>query len=438
MDDRQLYRLYRQKRLKTLENPNAPAPPFWAGAEFKMRRTRRNLRVRRPSDPTFASLFSGCGGFDDGFRSCGIRPVAAFDIDQHAVETYNINLPQVGRILDLGAANPDIRRPDVLLAGSPCQGFSTAGKRLISDPRNNLLVRAGQIAVDLYPKIFILENVPAAISGKHETHWRLVEDMLRWHGYNVRRFVAHGTESGVPQLRKRLFLIAWLGSDCIRIEPPIMAAPSLIEALAGVETLSDHAPLLLDRKSREYKIALRIGAGERLSNVRCSPNAVHTWDIPEIFGSVTKAETAVLNSILRLRRRDRTRDYGDGDPVLPSAISKFVGRDCRAALKSLLKKNYVRQINRRIELRHTYNGKYRRLDWEKPSPTVDTHFGDPALFLHPDEHRGLSPRESARIQGFRDDFRLPGSRTAQFQMIGNAVPPPMGTRLAAFVQKALL
>lgn len=402
-----------------------------------MRRTNRH-RQRRPGEPTFASLFSGCGGFDDGFLARGIRPVAAFDIDQSAVDTYNLNLPGVSRVLDLGVANPDIRRPDILLAGSPCQGFSTAGKRLSSDPRNNLLVRAGQIALGLLPKVFVLENVPAAISGKHETHWRLVEDMLRWHGYNVRRFVAIGTESGVPQLRKRLFLIAWLGSDCIRIEPPKVVAPTLKEAFAGVEQLADHAPVLLAPSSRDYKIAQHIGRGKKLSNVRNSPNAVHTWDIPEVFGAVTRAERDVLNAILRLRRRDRIRDFGDGDPVLASAISKYVGRACRPMLQSLLRKNYIRQVNRRYELRHTYNGKFKRLDWDSPSPTVDTHFGDPALFLHPDEHRGLTARESARIQGFRDDFVLPGSRSAQFEMIGNAVPPPMGARLASFLQQALL
>jgi DNA (cytosine-5)-methyltransferase 1 len=405
-----------------------------------MGRSQKHSRnARRPSaEPTFASLFSGCGGFDDGFRMRGIRPTAAFDIDQQAIEAYNANLPGVGRVLDLGLANPDIRRPDILLAGSPCQGFSTSGKRLVSDPRNNLLVRAGQIALGLLPKVFILENVPAAISGKHETRWRLVEDMLRWHGYNVRRFIAVGPESGVPQLRRRLFLVAWFGSDCIRFEPPMLESPSLREALKDVDQVDDHDPVFLKRGSREYRIARHIGAGEKLSNVRSGTASVHTWDIPEVFGEVSRREIEVLGSILRLRRRDRKRDFGDGDPVAPSAISRFINRDSRPSIRSLLKKGYLRKIGRHVELRHTYNGKFRRLDWNKPSPTVDTHFGDPVLFLHPDEHRGLSPREAARIQGFRDTFRLLGSRHAQFQMIGNAVPPPMGMRLAAFVRAALL
>lgn len=411
------------------------------GGHFKaMRRIRRySLGLRNRSfDPRFASLFSGCGGFDLGFENRGIRPTAAFDIDPHAVATYNANLPSVSRVLDLGRSNPQIERPDVLLAGSPCQGFSTAGKRIISDPRNTLLVRAGQIALELRPRVFILENVPAAISGKHETHWRMVEDMLRWHGYNVRRFLALGHESGVAQNRRRLFLVAWLGSDCIRVEPNTVKGLSLRDVLQGVDRVHDHDPVMLKRESREFQIAKHIKCGEKLSNVRKSPSSIHTWNIPEVFGRVSKSDIEILEAVVRLRRRNRQRSFGDGDPVPPSAISRFIDRDAKPAIKRLLKKNYLRQTKGKIELRHTYNGKFRRLDWEKLSPTVDTHFGEPSLFLHPEEDRGFTPREAARIQGFADTFVLTGSRHSKFEMIGNAVPPPMGTRLAAFVRSALL
>ena len=104
----------------------------------------------------------------------------------------------------------------------------------------------------------------------------------------------------------------------------------------------------------------------------------------------------------------------------------------------LIEANYLRSIDGRVELRHTYNGKYRRLSWEEASPTVDTHFGRPSLFLHPDQDRGLSVREAARIQGFADAYRLPVRRAEAFEIIGNAVPPPMAGRLAAFIREALL
>jgi DNA (cytosine-5)-methyltransferase 1 len=145
-----------------------------------------------------------------------------------------------------------------------------------------------------------------------------------------------------------------------------------------------------------------------------------------------------LIAIVRLRRRARRRNFGDADPVLPAQIDDYLGRSTADELGRLVDIGYLRWISPHIDLTHTYNGKYRRLAWQAPSPTVDTHFGDPRLFLHPDEQRSLSSREAARIQGFPDDFFLSGSRRDQFRMVGNAVPPPMARRIARFVRAALM
>ncbi len=368
----------------------------------------------------------------------GFRPIAAYDIDPSAVEVYNSNLPAVAAVSDLAKTEPEVKNPDVLLAGSPCQGFSTSGKRFVADPRNQLVFRAGLIALKLRPTVFLLENVPAALSGEHQRHWELVEGMLRWHGYNVRRFIAEGTESGLAQLRRRLFMVAWLGSDCIRFEPTKVKPFSLADALAGVESVADHEPIALKAGSREALIAARIPPGMKLCNVRASPAAVHTWNVPEVFGAVDAREIEVLLALMRLRRQDRRRDFGDADPVLPAVIARYLGRSVRKQLESLFGKAYLRRIGPYVDLWHTYNGKFRRPRWEAASPTVDTHFGDPILFLHPSQNRGFSSREAARIQGFQDDFIFRGSRRKRFEMVGNAVPPPMARRLAGFIREALI
>jgi DNA (cytosine-5)-methyltransferase 1 len=108
-----------------------------------------------------------------------------------------------------------------------------------------------------------------------------------------------------------------------------------------------------------------------------------------------------------------------------------------AELRALIELGYLREIDDYVDITHTYNGKFRRLAWDNVSPTVDTHFGNASLFLHPDEHRPLSAREAARIQGFSDSFGLTGSRTQKFRLIGNAVPPPMAERIGRFVRQAL-
>jgi DNA (cytosine-5)-methyltransferase 1 len=386
---------------------------------------------------TVASLFSGCGGFDLGFHAEGFRSTAAFDIEPAAVESFNRNVAPVAEVADLGESTPRITA-DVLLAGSPCQGFSTSGKRKLDDPRNDLLIRAGEIALANRPRVFVLENVPAAISGPHGTRWEQVESMLKNAGYGVARLLAEGVCSGVPQLRKRLFLLAWRGGAEISCSPAERKAPTLAAALANLDGVQGHDPSLMSDGCRERMIAERIGQGQKLCNVRVSQAAIPTWRIPEAFGVTTDGETEILDAIVRLRRRDRRRDFGDADPVSPPAIDRMLGRCCSFDVERLVAAGYLRRIDDFVDLRHTYNGKFRRLSLSGISPTVDTHFGDPTLFLHPTEHRGLTPREAARIQGFGDEFELPASRPRAFRMIGNAVPPPMGARLAAFVRQALL
>jgi DNA (cytosine-5)-methyltransferase 1 len=144
-----------------------------------------------------------------------------------------------------------------------------------------------------------------------------------------------------------------------------------------------------------------------------------------------------LEAVLRLRRQERLREFGDADPVTASSVAKSLGRCVDSEIESLVRKSYLRRVGRRFDLTHTFNGKYRRLRWDEPSFTVDTRFGDPRNFLHPEGNRGFSVREAARIQGFPDEFKFSGSRDQQFRFVGNAVPPPMAGALARALKEIL-
>lgn len=364
--------------------------------------------------------------------------MAAYDLDRLANANFSLNNEIDAKRVDLSREQPPLPQADIMLAGAPCQGFSTIGKRSVDDPRNVLVMRAARLALLSRPKVLVMENVPAALSGAHGRIWADAEALLSWNGYNVRRFVAEGTDSGVPQRRRRLFLICWRGSDCIRVMPDPVHARSLRETLSKPHECNDHDPVLLAPGSRDAIIAAAIPPGSKLCNVRISNAAVPTWVIPTVFGATTESQKQVLVAIVRLRRRDRRRSFGDADPVLPSQVEEYLGRSVQQDITALIDSGYLRDAHPWVDLTHTYNGKYRRLDWGAPAPTVDTHFGDPKLFLHPDEHRGLTPREAARIQGFPDGFRFLGGRRERFRLIGNAVPPPMAGRIAAFVRAALL
>jgi len=218
---------------------------------------------------------------------------------------------------------------------------------------------------------------------------------------------------------------------------PTTKQKTVFDALHKLNESISTRPALLPRNSKARLIAERIGPGQKLCNVRESAAAVHTWDIPKAFGAVSHAERELLQNLLRLRRSERERAFGDADPVSFQRISSVVGPRSEALLRVLCKKGYIRRVGARYDLAHTFNGTYRRLSWHAPSPTVDTHFGEPRLFLHPEEHRGLSVLEAAALQGFEAGFEWPESRTAAFRLIGNAVPPPISKAVASVARSLL-
>lgn len=393
---------------------------------------------RSDTSKQFVSLFSGCGGFDLGLMGAGFVPMQAYDHCSEAVTHYQRNVCPKAEQADLTQFVPKFHKtPSIVIAGPPCQGFSTAGKRDLTDERNHLLPLAGRIATQINPKVIVIENVAAAASGAHRRYWDEMEEHLRSKNFRTHTLKANAADIGLPQTRSRLLLFAWRTKRDIDFR--IHAKPNgrLDETLSGVEKLPNHNPEPLAVKSRDYRIACRIGPGQKLSNVRGGSRAIHTWNIPEVFGKTTVAECQMLEFIMRTRRRERRRDFGDADPVSMARLKKQFKERTHTHVQSLLRKGYLRKVGRYYDLCHSFNGKYRRFQWEDKACTVDTRFGEAQLFLHPNEHRPFTVREAARIQGFPDDYVFDCTKRTAFRLIGNAVPPPMGRMVANFAKELL-
>jgi DNA (cytosine-5)-methyltransferase 1 len=395
--------------------------------------------ARIASSRSLISLFSGCGGFDLGFQQRGFVLTGAFDHDCIAVEHYKRNLRSEAYLADLslGLPLPSTRSVATMLAGPPCQGFSTAGRRDPDDPRNYLLPLVSEFGIRLKPLVLVVENVAGALSGDHVRHWTELECKLRLAGYRTHTVKTSALEFGMAQLRRRVFLFAWRTNREVDFHLDSVKTGRLDHALFGVESAKNHNPRPLDPVTRLYRISQRIGPGQKLSNVRGGPRSVHTWNIPEVFGATTAAECALLETIMSLRRSARRRDFGDADPVSPSTLNRKFGPRSKALLISLVRKGYLRRIGNYVDLVHTFNGKCRRFRWDDVACTVDTRFGDPHLFLHPNEHRPFTVREAARIQGFPDQFTFSGQEKDQFRLVGNAVPPAMAKAAATIVSRLL-
>ena len=387
--------------------------------------------------PTFVSLFSGCGGLDHGFLAAGYEGLASVDIDEVALGVHERNLRSPVQLLDLSEVDPVLgrtRKIDVLLAGSPCQGFSTIGRRQFDDPRNQLLWVAARFASQRKPKVIVVENVPGALSGEHRSYWDSLHSRLREIGYATCDLPVDCSQHGVAQKRRRIFLIAWRTSKLRDINLGTSCRIVVSDVMSGLAGVSNHHPTPLPKSSDDFKIASRIRPGQKLTNARAGESAVHTWDIPEVFGTTTKQERTILALVLKLRRQQRRRPNGDADPVSTRLLSAQFGLD---VIQRLVAKSFLRQVGKYHDLTHTFNGKYRRLRVDAPSHTVDTRFGDPRLFLHPNENRGLTVREAARIQGFDDSFIFSGTEAQQYRMVGNAVPPPVAKKIAELVRTLL-
>ncbi|MBB4757511.1 hypothetical protein XarjCFBP7653_10950 [Xanthomonas arboricola] len=167
--------------------------------------------------PTAVGLFVGGGGMDLGFRHAGFRLLAATDNEPAARETHQLNWPDVPFLLEdvreLTAAKVAEaiggKRPDVIIGGPPCQGFSTLGSRLSSDPRNDLVDAFIRIVDGLRPQAIIIENV-RAIATEYKGRYRdYILNRFKEIGYKMNFSVLNAAEYGVPQHRRRAFFVGF-------------------------------------------------------------------------------------------------------------------------------------------------------------------------------------------------------------------------------------
>ncbi|MBQ9001520.1 MAG: DNA cytosine methyltransferase [Eggerthellaceae bacterium] len=163
---------------------------------------------------TVVDLFSGCGGMSLGFKNAGFELLAAYDNWQPALDVYKCNFDSPAFLRDLSDESVvdeiSALRPDVIIGGPPCQDFSQAGKRSEGGGRAILTVRYGEIIAECRPKLIVMENVPRVRTSKA---MESIRTLLKDCGYGLTGRVLDASRCGVPQARKRFFLVGCLGAD---------------------------------------------------------------------------------------------------------------------------------------------------------------------------------------------------------------------------------
>ncbi|MBY0294308.1 DNA cytosine methyltransferase [Patescibacteria group bacterium] len=403
------------------------------------------------------SLFAGCGGKDLGFYRAGFNISWANDCDAAACVTYRANLgPHIvlGDIRSIPSKS--IPPADVVIGGFPCQGFSIVGTRRLDDERNFLYREMKRVIRDIKPAFFVAENVRGLLNMEGGKVIAAMLAEFRSLGYKVDYRLLNACQFGAPQNRERVFIIGnRLGLQNPFPEPthvhsaahwsqpglfpsnkvPCSRYKTMRDAIGDLELLGGLPNHEVDKKWAQkhpewLAIMRHIKEGQKLCNVRLGPRSVYTWDIPDVFGPVTRAERKMLMSIAANRRH---KQYGknDGNP-LPGKIICEISKveNPQNVLRSLVKKEYLVKAGAGFELKNAFNGIFRRLRWDKPSEAVLTVFDSPRYYMHPSQHRPFSVREAARIQGFPDEFIFYGTLKEQYTQVGNAVPPTLAEAVA--------
>jgi DNA (cytosine-5)-methyltransferase 1 len=219
---------------------------------------------------SFIDLFSGIGGFHSGLAPLGGECLMASDILPIACETYfaNYGIKPLGDITKI--ALKDIPKHDLLCGGFPCQTFSNVGnKKGFDDPRGEMIFEVFRILKGIKPKAFILENVKGLASHNHGKTLLFIIETLESLGYKVKYKVLEAKDYGLPQIRKRLFIVGVRKNIKKEFEfpEPIKLKYTLSHVMGGTV-------------ERDYGFTVRIGG--RRSGI----NNRYNWDSYKVNGEV--------------------------------------------------------------------------------------------------------------------------------------------------------
>ena len=353
-------------------------------------------------------LFSGVGGLSYGFaHDDNFEIVAANEILPNMAKAYSLNHPSVkvyvediknfnaGKIeKDLGIKASEI---DIIVAGPPCQAYSTVGKRLIDDPRAKLFQEYYRVLKEFNPKFFLFENVKGLLSIRGGELFKTIVSLFKSIDYKVQYKLLNAADFGAPQIRERVIIIgSKLKTDFFYPSPthynpeetPDLFKNGLKPYLTLEEAISDLPFIKSGEESFEYVSAPK---NEFQKKMRMSaPNKLMDHNSPNNNEKLVK--------IMKL--------LPDGGT--PEDLPK--------------------------ELRPTsgFKNTYCRLWWNRPSTTITRNLSTPSSSrcIHPRAPRPLTTREGARIQCFPDSYQFYGSRSDRNLQIGNAVPTFLSNALA--------
>lgn len=376
---------------------------------------------------TAVDLFAGVGGISLGLKMAGIDPAVGVEFDESCIEALHHNFPEktvIGK--DIRQVSSDEIREslkgkelDLLAGGPPCQGFSLIGLRDPNDERSRLVFEFIRIARELQPKFLMMENVPGMLSAQKGDFIKEVVKLIEEAGYNVRLpiKVLNAAEYGVPQNRKRLFILASRKDLNILPNYPtpthlnlrdlkddyfttLPKTPSVGEAIFDLIDIDKYDSLIEEDEIFYEKKPHTTYAKMMRGELPDSPYAnlyKNTWN-PQVC---TGCRRTVHGEVLTQRFIETKQ--GQTAPV--SRLYKLIENDVANTLRAGTPRE--------------------RGAYSAPRP------------IHPILPRVISVREGARLQSFPDWHRFHKTKWHGFRQVGNAVPPLLAYAVGKEIKKCL-
>jgi len=337
-------------------------------------------------------LFSGCGGLSLGASWGGIHIAAAVENDHDASETFIRNHPETQVFTQsIETLSPyTIKknvfgnlRPFILIGGPPCQGYSASNcqSRNMGNKNNSMYLHFIKFVKVLNPQWILFENVEGLKNFEKGKILANIIENFRDLGYRVKMDVLNSADYGVPQKRKRLFIVGWKNKKIEfvfpkkRIEKDYITVEDALSDLPDLEN-GDAFPAL---KYKRYS-----GLSEYQKKMRNGNAETYNHFVSRNFDYVIE--------------RYKYIKQGENWESIPDRLfSNYKDRSrCHSSI-------------------------YHRLRADQPSVVIGNFRKN--MLIHPYSDRGLSVREAARLQSFPDDFVFSGFLNSQQQQVGNAVPP---------------
>lgn len=473
-------------------------------------------RLENGGNPRVLDLFAGCGGISVGFHSEGFNIVGAVEIDAKAVKTHAKNFHSgAGEPVSSVHSKPrdiTVTAPqellaeyelnglaeehiDILVGGPPCQSFARVGRAklrevaehpnaFLQDPRSNLYLRYIDYIRELQPYAVLIENVPDVLNYGGHNIAREICEVLDDLGYEARYTMLNAVYYGVPEMRERMFLLAYhrllgvepefpepthwidlprgyhgsrqvalkyikgadIENDGYYVDPPepyseLLPAVTAQDALSDLPVIPDDSEQKLKKSSRPF--TNRVPYSSPPANEY--QNLMRNWP-------ASPAKDGVYDHVIRFLPRDykifARMAPGDQYPEAHTlALRMFEERlnEIEAVEGKRPRKDSNRYKEEYSNFVPPYDpgkfpNKWRKMEPDKPSRTLMAHLGkDSYSHIHYDSRqaRTISVREAARLQSFPDGFIFEGPMNPAFRQIGNAVPPLMAKALARKINMQL-